>query len=245
MTLYMLSPLDHVRFWSKVSTGDIDACWPWRGGTGEAGHGQFSLHGRNVIASRIAYQLGLGEIPDGLLVRHRCDNPPCCNPRHLETGTTQDNTMDRNVRGRTNRGAGVWHKVRLTEADVLLIRATPQAEWTSLAKELGVSRNTVYSAATGQSWKHLPGAVTELKHGGVPKLLQADDVAHIRTSGLSDSHLAKLLGVGSYVVRNARIGISWADHPIPPDTRRRESGGMRHRPAEARFRSPPKPPGDA
>src|SRR5688572_13651583 len=119
MSLYVLAPLDYVRFWSNVQTGDIDACWPWLAGCGEAGHGLFSLKGKNVIASRIAYQMAFGEIPDGLLVRHKCDNPPCCNPRHLETGTTQDNTMDRNVRGRTNRGEGVWHKVRLKEADVL------------------------------------------------------------------------------------------------------------------------------
>jgi hypothetical protein len=237
MTLYALKPLDHVRFWSFVQTAGIDECWPWRGGTGDAGHGFFSLGGKLVIASRIAYQLTFGEIPDGLLVRHKCDNPPCCNGRHLLTGTTQDNTMDRGVRGRTNRGTGVWHKVRLSEEDVLRIRATPQPAWTRLAKELGVSRNTVFSAAIGHSWAHLPGAVTV--HGREAHAsLDEHKVRYIRTCGLSDAHLGRVFKTTAHTVYLARIGKTWTHIDTPPDTRRRSGGGS-HDTNEARFNDGP------
>lgn len=224
MTAPFLPALDYVRFWSKVQTGDLDVCWPWRAGLTTAGYGSFSFKSDLHIASRVAYQLAHGEIPDGLIVRHTCDNPPCCNPRHLLTGTQMDNAIDRAVRGRTNRGAGVWHKVRLTEADVLRIRAAPQAEWNSLAKELGVSRNTLFSAATGQSWGHLPNAV-QLNGRSVRTCLDDRKVSYIRTCELTDAHLARVFKTTSHTIYLARIGKTWQHVETPPDTRPRTGGG--------------------
>lgn len=163
MNEYKLGSQDFIRFWSNVETGDMDACWPWRGGTNGNGYGSFSLKGRPIIASRIAYQLAYGAIPDGLVVRHSCDNPPCCNGRHLLTGTTQDNTKDRQRRGRHAHGRGVW-TVQLTADDVMRIRHSPRSEWKAIAKELGRPFVTVYSAAIGRSWKHLPDVVPTDAH---------------------------------------------------------------------------------
>jgi hypothetical protein len=44
----------------------------------------------------------IGEIPQGYLIRHKCDNPKCINPDHLETGTDYDNVQDMIERGRFN-----------------------------------------------------------------------------------------------------------------------------------------------
>lgn len=89
------------RFWAKVDTaGGIDACWPWSGNRIAKGYGIFTHRGRNAGAHRTAYQYAVGQIPDGLWVLHRCDNPPCCNPAHLWLGTATDNNRDMIAKGR-------------------------------------------------------------------------------------------------------------------------------------------------
>ena len=87
-----------------------DDCWPWLGSLTIHGYGFFKAQdGIPQNAHRQAYQLINGEIKDGLIVRHTCDNPPCCNFAHLLAGTWQQNTqdmLDRN-RGRWRRTATV------------------------------------------------------------------------------------------------------------------------------------------
>jgi hypothetical protein len=93
------------RFWSKVdSSAGPDACWPWlakaRAQSGE-GYGNFAIrNGKYVHAHRFAWQLTNGPIPSGLQGCHKCDNPLCCNPRHLFLGTHQDNMDDMHAKGR-------------------------------------------------------------------------------------------------------------------------------------------------
>lgn len=53
-----------------------------------------------LYAHRIAWILAEGDIPDGLFVCHRCDNPSCVNAQHLFLGTPKDNTDDRIRKGR-------------------------------------------------------------------------------------------------------------------------------------------------
>lgn len=88
------------RLWGNVEK-DANGCWNWRGARYRKGYGRISIDGRQVAAHRTAYRLAHGEIPDGLVVRHRCDNPPCINPDHLEVGTAADNSRDMVERGRS------------------------------------------------------------------------------------------------------------------------------------------------
>jgi hypothetical protein len=81
-------------FWERVQRGTADACWLWLGSRHPQGHGQVRVNGTVIYAHRHAYVLAHGHIPAGLIVRHRCDNPPCCNPAHLELGTVADNSRD-------------------------------------------------------------------------------------------------------------------------------------------------------
>ena len=77
-------------------------CWEWVGAINPSGYG---THGRSphreCLAHRIAYIKAKGPIPEGLLVRHTCDNRKCVNPDHLLVGTKTDNANDRTERRRT------------------------------------------------------------------------------------------------------------------------------------------------
>lgn len=51
-------------------------------------------------AHRYVWTEAFGPIPEGLVVMHRCDNPPCINIEHLLLGTYQDNALDMWTKGR-------------------------------------------------------------------------------------------------------------------------------------------------
>lgn len=81
------------RFWPKVQkTG---SCWLWLGALHPtAGYGRIRLAGRGaptVPAHRVAYELLVGPIPDGLVLDHLCRNRGCVNPAHLEPVTNGEN----------------------------------------------------------------------------------------------------------------------------------------------------------
>lgn len=86
--------------WQRVARGSNADCWPFLGGCNLKGYGQMRLGGRQLQAHRIAFHLGTGVDPVGLLVCHRCDNPPCCNPAHLFLGSYLDNNRDCASKGR-------------------------------------------------------------------------------------------------------------------------------------------------
>lgn len=80
------------RFWSKVDRRGDDECWPWLSSS-TYGYGRFWLVDKRVMAHRIAYELLVGEIPDGLVIDHLCRNRGCINPRHMEPVTVRENTL--------------------------------------------------------------------------------------------------------------------------------------------------------
>jgi hypothetical protein len=92
-------PLEQ-RFWYHVTPND-SGCWEWTGSrVGHSGHGRVNINQKTHLAHRVAYEMCVADIPDGLYVRHKCDNPPCVNPLHLEVGTQGDNMSDMISRGR-------------------------------------------------------------------------------------------------------------------------------------------------
>lgn len=82
------------RFWFKVEfTAD---CWIWHGGRSKKGYGLFTTYSNNkrtITASRFAYELVIGPIPETLTIDHLCQNTSCVNPFHLEPVTNQENTL--------------------------------------------------------------------------------------------------------------------------------------------------------
>ena len=100
------------RFLEKVHipSGSQTACWEWAGTTAaDGGYGQIhegGEQGRRLLrVHRYAWSLANGDIPSGFHIRHRCDNPACVRPSHLELGTIADNNRDQSVRNRTHKSA--------------------------------------------------------------------------------------------------------------------------------------------
>lgn len=146
----------------RCKPGRPEACWEWSARRYPTGYGSVHVSGRkgSQYAHRIAYEAQHGPIPDGLLVCHRCDNPPCRNPAHLFLGTHSDNTQDAIAKGRWGDRRGSCKGVRspcakLDDEKVRLIRASPLTI-TRLAADLGVAPSLIHRVRRRQSWAHVP-----------------------------------------------------------------------------------------
>jgi hypothetical protein len=157
MTVRGRAPIEE-RFWRNVNKSD--GCWLY--GIGAfSGYRSLALGAKSagtIGVHKYSYELHHGPVPDGMVVMHKCDNPRCVNPDHLEVGSYEDNTQDMYGKGRAKpaivqgRNNG---KSKLTEADVRYIRANPERGHKDLADELGVSPNAVRGVRIGRTWNHI------------------------------------------------------------------------------------------
>lgn len=149
------------RFWEKVrKTPETDGCWLWTAHTVGWGYGSIRARVRGrwsrCYAHRLSWELHHGEIPDGLQVLHRCDQPLCVRPDHLFLGTQADNIADKIAKGRQNRGE-TTPNARLTADLVRTLRARHAAgeKTASLALFAGVAPRTIRDAVQAKTWGHV------------------------------------------------------------------------------------------
>jgi hypothetical protein len=147
---------DVARFFSKVKVADEYSCWNFTGKKTSKGYGQLSMINETWYAHRFSYLLFNGKLEPDLMVRHKCDNPICVNPYHLETGTHQDNMRDRNIRGRTAKGTRNPNS-KLTEEQVLAIYKDERL-YKEISKQYGVLPDTISRIKSGRNWGHVTGA---------------------------------------------------------------------------------------
>jgi len=153
--------LEPATFWSRVNSGLPDECWLWQGKADAAGYGRYSRNKRADFAHRVAWELTHNQrVPAGLIIRHTCDNPPCCNPSHLVIGTHRDNGRDMVIRDRTGHRMprGSAHPAaKLSEADVRDIRAAAAAgaTYASLSRQYNIVAPGIRAIVLRRTWKHV------------------------------------------------------------------------------------------
>ncbi len=137
---------------NKKTKRCANGCIEWTGYTAGSGYPEFRVGKKAFAAHRISYEYFHNKIPDGLFVRHKCDNKLCVNPAHLTIGTHQQNMDDMRERGRANPG-----NRKLSEKDVRAMRRAKDNGM--LVKEIaamfGVSGSTASKVCSGFAYSHV------------------------------------------------------------------------------------------
>lgn len=115
-TAHKWTDADYVEYIKSRCSTNERGCWIHSGRQslskgmkpGSPGYIQVGFRGARKAVHRLMYTLHVGPIPDGMVVAHRCDNPPCCNPAHLFACTESENIYDA-VRKKRQRQAWKTH----------------------------------------------------------------------------------------------------------------------------------------
>lgn len=135
-------------------------CHEWPQSRNPKGYGHFWAGKERGLqaAHRYAWEMANGTpIPPGMEVRHRCDNPPCINPEHLEIGTHTQNIHDSLARSRNTYGDR-HPKARLTADQVTQIRrlrAEAALSFAQLARDFNVAPSTIVQVVKRKTWRHV------------------------------------------------------------------------------------------
>lgn len=135
--------------WQRVDMGYRSPCLIWQGALTDDGYGRARIGGRKKRLTHVLmWEYVNGPVPAGLELDHLCRVRACGEPAHLEPVTTAVNAR---------RGANA----KLTEDQVLAIRATPNMTNLALAQRYGVSKSLISHIRTGRNWK--PATMTKAK----------------------------------------------------------------------------------
>ena len=161
------------RFENKYTACPMSGCWLWMDAPHpDFGYGCINVPGRGVIkAHRVAWELFVGPIPEGLFVCHHCDTPPCVNPAHLFLGTHQDNMRDMHAKGRWRGRLLLWTEDEsfrnrfpdgypgstLTADQVVLIKRRISAGdfQKDIARDFNIDPSSVSNIKTRRYWSWL------------------------------------------------------------------------------------------
>lgn len=144
--------VDVPKFWTKIDKRK-DGCWIWTRGKYNHGYGsvvwRFKPNGRGqmIAASRAAWMVTHGPIPEGMQVLHKCDVPACCNPTHLFLGTHSDNMRDMRNKVRV---PGTLNREKVLRVRKLLKTKTGA----DVARVMGILPTTISAIKCGRSYNY-------------------------------------------------------------------------------------------
>lgn len=159
--------------------------------------------GKQALAHRVSYILFNGD-PGHSVVRHKCDNPKCVNPEHLELGTQQDNLNDAWARRRLKVGeANTSSKITDEQAWEILVSDESGA---SLAKKYHLSQGQISRIRTGQrrNWDEPKNKIPQRSRS---KLTETDVQEIVRLKGIETcASIAARYGVTNQQVSRIQNG---------------------------------------
>lgn len=146
------------RFLGKIHVDEATKCWLWRGAIDSDGYGLMHIGRKSRRAHRMAWMLFRGEIPEGMLVCHRCDIRCCVNPDHLFLGTYAQNSADMKQKGRQRKGEKN-PTARLNAEQVRMIRGLLASGESSsaIAERMGLTTLAIHHIKVGRTWAHVEG----------------------------------------------------------------------------------------
>jgi hypothetical protein len=198
----------------RVQMVPWSGCWLWERAL-RSGYGQFTIarggSQASCTAHVAAYEAFVGPVPGGLLVRHKCDVPACCNPDHLEPGTYVDNMRDCVERERSPRGERNAMSVMTDDLALDIVRLSKAGmKNEAIAARIGVTHQTVSRVLRGNIWRHVTGIPEQPKR---PRISRSDvlSIVEARRSGATQSATAASHGVSQALVSLIMLGRAWSD----------------------------------
>jgi hypothetical protein len=137
-------------------------CLVFTGTRNPDGYGIVQYEGITHNVHRAAWKVFVGPIPDGLHVRHKCENPPCWRISHLELGTHSDNIQDMWDRGRSLGNGKDGYHGELPDQVVLEARRMADEGYSNayIAEWLGISNSAVSDIVRGLTRVDVGGPIT-------------------------------------------------------------------------------------
>lgn len=197
----------------RVQMVPWSGCWLWDLSLAN-GYGQFIIKrgGRQSSARAhiAAYEAFVGPVPDGLILRHKCDVPACCNPDHLEFGTFADNSRDMVERGRACCGdARPTSKIRAKDVRRIVADVERGVPRPIVAARHGVSEMSISNVMTGRTWSHITGRVFGARKPRPTRELVLDIVERYR-AGETVCAIARERGLSHPAVSRIVNGRAWS-----------------------------------
>ena len=133
------------RFWTKVTVRTPDECWEWQANLGR-GYGMFWFGKVPVVAHRLSWMMLRGDIPENMLVLHKCDNRKCVNPNHLFIGTSSDNALDKVRKGRAGYSGHDAKVFTDQEKEIVSVAIQARRSLRSIARDFNTTHGTIRRA---------------------------------------------------------------------------------------------------
>jgi hypothetical protein len=150
--------------WSKIDVKTEDECWNWKGYKNEDGYGRTWINDCGYYAHRVIYDLVYPNIitlsapkntDETGFILHTCDNPSCCNPKHLWVGNCFENIADKVKKGRSadfSGDKGPNCKLSMAQAQEIRQKRKDGISAQELANQYGVSLSSIKTLLAGKSY---------------------------------------------------------------------------------------------